>query len=274
MTHHTHTKHNSHTTHTTTHTRIVHLRARTASVRLEPKPTMGKLVWPAALALAHKLLEPEPGLALLQRRATAAAAVPPPQPTLVEVGAGAGLVALVASGAAQFAEPSRAISPLSPPPRALAGVFGLCIATEVTEAGVELLERNAAANGASALRCARLDVTKGGAAALAALVPLEEMPLVLCACDLHYDEEVVGALAETFAVLRGGARRDGADDALIISRSANFDHLDSALIRAAHTHGLVVEQTCEQRVPGSLLEELAVGPPVDDLCRIFVLRRA
>ena len=104
------------------------------TIQLLQYRVMGKVVWPAAQALAEDLIEfwrAEP-------------AAPEAAATFVEVAAGAGLPSLVAARAGS--------------------TFGRVVATDFTEEGVQLLAANDERNGSRLAATARLDLTEDGAA--------------------------------------------------------------------------------------------------------------
>ena len=153
--------------------------------------------------------------------------------------------------------------------------FQRVIATEMTEQGVELLLANNEANGAVIDHVARLDVLDRGGEAVCGL--LLDGPgaggaaggYVVCACDIFYDERVIEAILECTAALRAGA--PGSRVRLLIARSANFDHNDAFLLRASRRHGLEIRSRLSHVVAGYLLQQLDVGPAVDDDVQVFCL---
>lgn len=170
---------------------------------------MGKVVWPAAHALAELLLE--------AWRAPRGEDV-----TLVEVAAGAGLPSLVAAS------------------EACAACFARVVATDFTEEGVQLLRANHERNGARVAAVARLDLTAEGAAdELATLAPPSATGrLVVCACDLAYNDDAVeGLFAVAAAWWRAAASAASSELTLLFARSSNFEHTDEATLAAAARHG-------------------------------------
>jgi hypothetical protein len=97
--------------------------------------------------------------------------------------------------------------------------------------------------------------------------------VVVCACDVFYDPDVIDAIVRAFALL---ARRLPVSDAhhvrLLLARSANFDHLDGALETALTRHGVFLHTRLQRRVPGGVIEALGIGPAIDDDVAVFVLR--
>ena len=189
---------------------------------------MGKVVWPAAQALAEDLIEfwrAEP-------------ATPEPAATFIEVAAGAGLPSLVAASAGS--------------------TFGRVVATDFTEEGVQLLAANDERNGSRLAATARLDLTEEGAAEVLAQLapPIAGGCVVLGACDLAYNDAAVGGLfAAAAAWLRGAPPDVGARPRLrvLFARSSNFEHTDADTRAAAAAYGFTLARCATRRgVPGVL----------------------
>ena len=190
---------------------------------------MGKVVWPAAQALAEDLIEfwrAEP-------------AMPEAAATFVEVAAGAGLPALVAASAGS--------------------TFGRVVATDLTEEGMQLLAANDERNGSRLAATARLDLTEEGAAEVLAQLapPVAGGCVVLGACDLAYNDAAVGGLFAAAAAWLRGAPDVGAGPRprlrVLFARSSNFEHTDPNTRAAAAAHGFALARCATRRgVPGVL----------------------
>ena len=197
------------------------------TVELLQYRVMGKVVWPAAHALAELLLE--------AWRAPRDEVV-----TLVEVAAGAGLPSLVAAS------------------EACSACFARVVATDFTEEGVQLLRANDERNGAHVAAIARLDLTAQGAAdELTALAPPATTGrLVVCACDLAYNDDAVDGL---FAVAAAWWRAttltsEGGSLTLFFARSSNFEHTDGATLATAMRHGFVLVARTTRRDAAGVLD--------------------
>lgn len=170
-------------------------------VNLLSSRVMGKVVWPAAHATALHLL------AL------------PPAATFVEVGAGAGLPSLVAARDGGMT----------------------VVATECTEAGVELLRANSFHNGGRLRHIARLDLADTNALA-DLLAQIDDTAtsasarggVCVCACDMSYDEACVSALFASLRVL-ADTRRERIS--LLFARSSYFEHMDDHTLACARERG-------------------------------------
>ena len=135
-------------------------------VQMRSYRTMGKMVWPAAHALAN----------LFGARLCGGAMRPCVERcSLLEFGAGAGVPSIVA---------------------ARSGWFDAVLATDFTEEGVELLRHNDQLNGAPIRGIERLDVSERGALAKAlerhAIAPHQS--LLLLAADMSYDPDAIANL--------------------------------------------------------------------------------
>ena len=197
------------------------------TIQLLQYRVMGKVVWPAAQALAEDLIEfwrAEP-------------AAPEAAATFVEVAAGAGLPSLVAARAGS--------------------TFGRVVATDFTEEGVQLLAANDERNGSRLAATARLDLTEEGAAEVLAQLapPVAGGCVVLGACDLAYSDAAVGGLFAAAAAWLRSAADVGARPRLrvLFARSSNFEHTDTATRAAAAAHGFALARRATRRgVPGVL----------------------
>ena len=189
---------------------------------------MGKVVWPAAQALAEDLIEfwrAEPAM----QKAEA---------TFIEVAAGAGLPSLVAATGA-------------------GSTFGRVVATECTEEGVQLLAANDERNGSQLAATARLDLTEEGAAEVLAQLapPIAGGCVVLGACDLAYNDAAVGGLFAAAATWLRRAPDVGPGPRLrvLFARSSNFEHTDADTRAAAAAYGFALARCATRRgVPGVL----------------------
>ena len=243
----------------------VPLLRRSACVQLVNQRTMGKLVWPAAIALAQHMLDQDEE-DILRFVGTQSAA-------FVELGAGAGLASIVAAGSSKcLAQIQPTPSQSCTLPRNLEKRFRSGIlATEMTEAGVELISKNININNAR-VRVARYNVIEDCGSILSSSIPADVDILVLCSCDLFYDEDCIRSQVDLFAYLCRA--RQAVLDRFIVARSSNFDYLDDILVSSASANGLRIEESIEHIVSGGLLEELAIGPPMDESCAIYVISLA
>ena len=188
---------------------------------------MGKVVWPAAQALAEDLIEfwrAEPAM----QKAEA---------TFIEVAAGAGLPSLVASSAGS--------------------TFGRVVATDFTEEGVQLLAANNERNGSRLAATARLDLMDEGAAEVLVQLapPIKGAYVVLGACDLAYNDAAVGGLFAAAATWLRRAPDVGPGPRLrvLFARSSNFEHTDADTRAAAAAYGFTLARCATRRgVPGVL----------------------
>ena len=197
------------------------------TVELLQYRVMGKVVWPAAHALAELLLE--------AWRAPRGEVV-----TLVEVAAGAGLPSLVAAS------------------EACAACISRVVATDFTEEGVQLLTANDERNGAHVAAVARLDLTSQGAAdELVALAPPATAGrLVVCACDVAYNDDAVDGLFAVAAAWWRTTTRASEEGSLtlLFARSSNFEHTDNATLAAAARHGFVLVARSTRRDAAGVLD--------------------
>ncbi|KAL1508690.1 hypothetical protein AB1Y20_004785 [Prymnesium parvum] len=213
-------------------------------LRLVSSRVMGKVVWPAGHAVALHLCE-----SFADRHHPSPS---PPPSIFLEVGAGAGVTALAAAAVCGRA-------------------FPLVLATDFTEAGVQLLEENAARNH-SRLRCARLDVCEEGAlcAALDAHM-CDGLPrdVCICACDMAYDEHAIERLFASAASAAGRWRPH-----VWLARSSNFEHLDEHSRAVALRHGFAV--AARHRLNGCGVQDALsmtyLNPCVDDVTDLFIFR--
>ena len=189
---------------------------------------MGKVVWPAAQALAEDLIEfwraVEP-------------AMPKAEATFIEVAAGAGLPSLVAAAAGSS--------------------FGRVVATDFTEEGVQLLAANNERNGSRLAATARLDLMDEGAAEVLVQLapPIKGAYVVLGACDLAYNDAAVGGLFAAAATWLRRAPDVGPGPRLrvLFARSSNFEHTDADTRAAAAAYGFALARCATRRgVPGVL----------------------
>ena len=209
------------------------------AVELLQYRVMGKVVWPAAHALAELLLESASEKAPEERCAA-----------FVEVAAGAGLPSLVAASST------------------CGGAFGRVVATDFTEEQVQLLDANDERNGRRIAATATLDLTSEDAPAELARLTPDAGAVVLAACDLAYNDAAVVCLFAVAAAWwrdRGGGGGAAGEAtapcrlSVLFSRSSNFEHTDEATLAAAAAHGFALARRETRRgVPGVLDSSSAV----------------
>lgn len=97
--------------------------------------------------------------------------------------------------------------------------------------------------------------------------------MVVCACDVFYDPNVIDAIVRSFAHLAATLCPSQAAHArLLLARSGNFDHLDEALETALSRHGVCMHARMRRSVPGCVMEAMGIGPAMDEEVVVFVLR--
>lgn len=167
---------------------------------------IGKVCWPAAEALASRLLARDHG--------------PGGWRVLLELGAGCALPSLAA---------------------ATTGVFSRVIATEMTPERVAIAARNAELNG---LKIETAELLFSDAHAMGALVGGAPAGCTVCAADVHYNPEALAELVASAASLMRGraAAAAGAHppavDELLLARSSVFAHNDALMLGCAAEGGL------------------------------------
>eukprot|EP00965_Chrysotila_dentata_P084905 2802600-Pleurochrysis_carterae.AAC.4 len=110
---------------------------------------------------------------------------------------------------------------------------------------------------------------------------LSKSEVVICACDMFYDQDVIRATMRSFArvakrqLVEAGSRhgssnsderelRGEASAKLILARSSNFEHNDQCLIGTFPELGLRLAWQRDEIVPAYMLEDLSIGPLLDD----------
>ena len=200
--------------------------------------SMGKLLWPAGQAIAEMLAGVAP--------AAAASSL-----AVLEIGAGAGVPALIAAQVGAR----------------------VAIATDFTEESVELLRYNDRLNGQKLTGCARLDVGEPSCMleCLRQHGLAEADPVLIVACECSYDPTTVTKL---FASAGQLLLRPGAASPLIcFARADVFAHLDEHTFAAAHASGFTLCRRERRRAAGVLDATLSyLTPCAEDAvdCFFFV----
>ena len=201
--------------------------------------SMGKLLWPAGQAIAEMLAGVTP--------AAAASSL-----AVLEIGAGAGVPALIAAQVGAR----------------------VAIATDFTEESVELLRYNDGLNGQRLTGCSRLDV--GEPSCMLECVRqhglAEADPVLIVACECSYDPTTVTKL---FASAGQLLLRPGAASPLIcFARSDVFAHLDEHTFAAAHAGGFALCRREHRRAAGVLDATLSyLTPCAEDAVECFFFVR-
>ena len=200
--------------------------------------SMGKLLWPAGQAIAEMLAGVTP--------AAAASSL-----AVLEIGAGAGVPALIAAQVGAR----------------------VAIATDFTEESVELLRYNDRLNGQKLTGCARLDVGEPSCMleCLRQHGLAEADPVLIVACECSYDPTTVTKLFVSAGQL---LLRPGATSPLIcFARADVFAHLDEHTFAAAHASGFTLCRRERRRAAGVLDATLSyLTPCAEDAvdCFFFV----
>ena len=224
--------------------------------------SMGKLLWPAGQAIAEMLAGVAP--------AAAASSL-----AVLEIGAGAGVPALIAAQVGAR----------------------VAIATDFTEESVELLRYNDGLNGQRLTGCARLDVGEPSCMleCLRQHGLAEADPVLIVACECSYDPTTVTKLFVSAGqlLLRPGAASPlicsesgfrkrfcvsesgfvSASPLICFARADVFAHLDEHTFAAAHASGFTLCRRERRRAAGVLDATLSyLTPCAEDAvdCFFFV----